>query len=160
MSEEEKVEEAVDDLSVQIPKEDVDKLLDSEEPVDEVIERPVYGKELIMDIHNCSTEKMNREGIKIFMDELCELIDMKQEDLHFWDFETEEEKEAQPAHLKGTSAVQFITTSDIVIHTLDELKRVYLNVFSCKSFDDKIAIAFVVKYFEGELVHSSFIERD
>ena len=81
-------------------------------------------------------------------DELCELIDMERCDLHFWDDVgvPEEEKQAS-AKTKGTSAVQFILTSTIVIHTLDLLRAVYVNIFSCKEFDTDEAAAFTAKWF-------------
>lgn len=118
-----------------------------------------YGIELILDLHNCSTSNMTRDGIKIFLEELCELINMEKEDLHFWDFDDPEEYEKQPPHLKGISAVQFITTSDIVIHTLDEMRRVYVNVFSCKEYDTNMVQEFTARYFDGEIMSSTVVER-
>ena len=52
-----------------------------------------------------------------------------------------EEQQTSPK-TKGTSAVQFILTSTIVIHTLDLMNAVYVNVFSCKEFDTEKAAAF------------------
>lgn len=120
-----------------------------------------YGFELILDIHGCNPERFNREDIGEFLTKLCELIDMERENLHFWDYEGEEEEyKKAPDHLKGTSAVQFIKTSTIVIHTLDVLKRIYINVFSCKPFDPKVARSFIVEYFEGHVVGRNFISRN
>lgn len=45
--------------------------------------------------------------------------------------------------------MQFILTSTIVVHTLDELKAVYVNVFLCKEFDVDAAADFAVKYFKA-----------
>lgn len=119
-----------------------------------------YGWELILDIHNCNPEKFNRKDIGTFLTELCDLIEMEKEDLHFWDYEEEPEEYAKaPPHLKGTSAVQFIKTSTIIIHTLEILKRIYLNVFSCKSFDPDLASDFITKYFEGDIKGANFIKR-
>jgi len=39
--------------------------------------------------------------------------------------------------LEGPSAVQFISTSTIVIHTLVNQRKVYLDFFSCKKFNPK-----------------------
>ena len=50
-------------------------------------------------------------------------------------------------------------TSNIVIHTLDILKAVYLNVFSCKEFDGKIVKEFSEKWFNGKAVSFHQIER-
>jgi len=119
-----------------------------------------YGQELIIDIHNCDPSKFNRKCIEIFFIELCDLIDMERCDLHFWDdlYTPEEEKETEP-HLVGTSAIQFIKTSSIVIHTLDILKRAYINIFSCKPFDTEKTLKFSLTYFSGEVVNFQVIRR-
>jgi S-adenosylmethionine/arginine decarboxylase-like enzyme len=85
---------------------------------------------------------------------------MQAEDLHFWDdLDTpDEEKETEP-HLVGTSAIQFIKTSNITVHTLDLLKRVYLNLFSCKDFDSDAAVAYCVDFFGGEVAGRHEISR-
>jgi len=116
-----------------------------------------YGKELILDLHNCNSEKFNRKDIAQYFKILCdEKINMERCDLHWWDYEDEEQEvyDNAPAHLKGTSAVQFIQTSDIVIHTLDDLKHVYVNIFSCKDFDSDIAREFTEETFEGKTVNN------
>ena len=116
-----------------------------------------YGKELILDLHNCNSEKFNRKDIAQYFKILCdEKINMERCDLHWWDYEDEEQEvyDNAPAHLKGTSAVQFIQTSDIVIHTLDDLKRVYVNIFSCKDFDSVVAREFTEETFEGKTVNN------
>ena len=107
-----------------------------------------YGQELILDLHRCDPVKFTRRDIERFCTELCKLIDMERCDLHFWDDEgvPEEEKETNPK-TKGTSAVQFILTSTIVIHTLDLMKAVYVNIFSCEEFDTDEAAKFTAKWF-------------
>ncbi len=106
-----------------------------------------YGKELILDLHYCNPELFNEKDLTKFFIELCELIGMKREPLHFWAYEDPEEKAKAPPHLKGTSAVQFISTSNITIHTLDDLKDVYLNIFSCKEFDSSKTVIFCIRFF-------------
>jgi len=61
--------------------------------------------------------------------------------------------------MKGTSAIQFIKTSTITIHTLDLLQNAYVNIFSCKEFDVDAAQKFTKEWFKGEIVHSYVIER-
>jgi S-adenosylmethionine/arginine decarboxylase-like enzyme len=111
-------------------------------------ERPLYGQELVLDLHECNDGKFTRTEIERFCTELCELIDMERCDLHFWDDVgvPEEEQQTHPK-TKGTSAVQFILTSTIVIHTLDLMKAVYVNIFSCKEFDTDEAAKFTAKWF-------------
>ena len=107
-----------------------------------------YGKELIIDLHKCDSSTFNRKSIKNYFIELCDLIEMERCKLSWWDDHgvPTEEKQSEP-HLKGTTAVQFILTSNIVIHTLDDLRRVYVNVFSCREFSAGAAVGFTSEYF-------------
>lgn len=119
-----------------------------------------FGKELILDLHNCDPNLFTRGAIKKFFLALCDVINMEACDVHFWDYTDDPESyDEAPEHLKGTSAIQFIQTSNITIHTLDELKAVYLNIFSCKDFSNKDAEYFCKVYFKGEVVKSTVIER-
>lgn len=119
-----------------------------------------YGKELILDLHNCDITKFNRKDLKKFFIEVCDLVDMERCKLCWWDDVgvAEEEKQTLP-HLKGTSAVQFISTSNIVIHTLDLLGAVYINLFSCKEFDDVVAREYMRNYFNGTIVNTVTVNR-
>ncbi len=119
-----------------------------------------YGKELILDLHDCSVSEFNRESIEDYIAKLCALIGMEREDLHFWDYEDDPEGyENAPPHLKGTSAVQFIKTSSIVLHSLDDLGKIFINVFSCKDFDEVEVRSFTETFFGGCVVGCSVIER-
>ena len=119
-----------------------------------------YGVELILDMHDCDASTFTRESIAEYFERLCDLIDMKREDLHFWDDVgvAEEDKQTSP-HTQGTSAVQFILTSSIVIHALDQLSAVYINMFSCKAFDPKLAEQFSVEWFGAGDCRARFIDR-
>jgi len=119
-----------------------------------------YGKELILDLHDCDLKSFGRRSLRKYFKELCELIDMQRCDLHFWDDVGVPKKYRQTeAHTKGTSAIQFILTSNITIHTLDELKKVFVNIFSCKEFDDEDAMYFTRRWFRGKIVQRKVIER-
>ena len=109
-----------------------------------------YGKELILDLHDCDTSRFTRHSIEQFCSELCELIDMEPCDLHFWDdLDVPEEEQQTHPKTKGTSVVQFILTSTIVIHTLVLMKAAYANIFSCKEFDTDAAAKFTAKWFRS-----------
>ena len=120
-----------------------------------------YGQELILDLHSCDSSTFNRKSIRQYFKQLCDLIDMEPAKLVWWDYYNEPELyKAAPPHLKGTSAVQFIKTSNIVIHTLDTLGRVYLNIFSCKDFSDIKARDFSIEFFVcKKLAQCRAIER-
>ena len=68
------------------------------------------------------------------------------------------EKQNLP-HTKGTSAVQFILTSNITIHTLDLLEAAYVNIFSCKKFDRKLAEKITTEWFVAKKYKTHFLER-
>jgi len=119
-----------------------------------------YGVELILDLHECDVLKFNRQSITLYFEQLCDLIDMEREELHFWDDLGVPEGDRQTSpHTQGTSAVQFILTSSIVIHTLDQLKAVYINIFSCKAYDPVIAEEFSVKWFGAKNHTARFLDR-
>lgn len=119
-----------------------------------------YGKEVILDLHECDPSTFTRKSIEKFFIKLCKEIKMEREDLHWWDEEgvPEDERYTEP-HLVGISAIQFITTSNITIHTLELLKNVYLNIFSCKDFDADVAIEFSKNWFKGKVVTKKVIVR-
>ena len=119
-----------------------------------------YGYELILDVHGCDAETFNRESIDGYFEKLCIAIDMVKCERYWWDDVgvAEDEKQTSP-HTKGTSAVQFILTSSIVIHTLDLLGAIYINIFSCNPYDKDLARAITMEWFSGKECHEHFIER-
>lgn len=119
-----------------------------------------YGNELILDLHGCDSSLFTRKHLRRFFRELCTLIDMTPTKLVFWDDVgvLPEERQTEP-HLKGTSAVQFILTSNITIHTLDLLGAVYVNIFSCKDFDVTEALNFVASFFQTDDFTHRTLER-
>jgi S-adenosylmethionine/arginine decarboxylase-like enzyme len=117
--------------------------------------RSPYGVECLIDV-----SLFNRASIDRFFTELCELIDMEKCEVYFWDDigVPLEEQQTLP-HTKGTSAVCFILTSSIVVHTLDLLAAVYVNIFSCKSFDPVAARQFTQEWFRAKSCWDSFVIR-
>ena len=119
-----------------------------------------YGKELILDLHECDVSTFSRKNLKLFCLELCKVIDMEPCKFESWDDEDtpEGEGETEP-HLKGWSCVQFIKTSNILIHALELLENMNLNIFSCKDFDTDIATEFTVNWFRGKIVNRVEVTR-
>lgn len=119
-----------------------------------------YGYELIIDLHECDETTFNRNSLDAYFEKLCKAIDMKKCERYWWDDVgvPEEEKQTSP-HTKGTSAVQFILTSTIVVHTLDLLKAVYINIFSCKEYDKEVAEQITKEWFGAKECRTHFIER-
>lgn len=119
-----------------------------------------YGSELILDMHGCNVATLNRKSLDGYFDKLCKAIAMVKCERYWWDDVgvPEEERQTSP-ETKGTSAVQFILNSTIVVHTLDELGAVYVNIFSCKPFDRGIAEQLTSQWFGAKKCTTHFIER-
>ena len=122
--------------------------------------KPPYGYELILDLHGCNVSTFNRDSLDNYFEKLCKAIKMEKCERYFWDDVgvPEEEQQISP-HTKGTSAVQFILTSTIVIHTLDLMAAVYVNIFSCKQYDADLAEEITKDWFGARECRSHFVER-
>jgi S-adenosylmethionine/arginine decarboxylase-like enzyme len=85
---------------------------------------------------------------------------MERADLHFWDDVgvPVADRQTDPK-TKGTSAVQFILTSTVVVHTLDLLATVYVNIFSCKRFNTDEAAAFAAQWFGSRSWNARVVTR-
>ncbi len=113
----------------------------------ESISGGAYGPELLLDCHYCDTSTFTRKSIKGYMRALCKAIDMKRHQLHFYKEEG------------GWSAVQFIMTSAIVVHTRDSLEAVYVDIFSCKVFNDSAAVHVTQEWFKAKSIGTHLIQR-
>lgn len=118
-----------------------------------------YGQELILDIHNVPMERFTEDYLREFCECLCRQIDMKAMQFNIWKYEDEDEYQKAPPHLKGISAIQFIETSGIIIHALDDLKQVHLNIFSCKPLKAQIVKTLAKAYFGGDIVNEVELDR-
>ena len=123
----------------------------------------MYGKELILDLYDCDIAMNTPENLDRFYFGICDVIGMERavdpvtgENLAFY---WTEENPALEDHLIGTSGIQFIRTSNIVVHTLDKLGTVYINLFSCKDFDSQVATNYCKAYFGGKIQHAITLER-
>jgi S-adenosylmethionine/arginine decarboxylase-like enzyme len=114
-----------------------------------------FGCELIMDLYGCDVKIMHsKKKLKEYVDTLCPLIDMeKYGRLHLPYFGL------RKPHTKGYSLLQFIETSSITGHFSEQWGISYINIFSCKAFDPKVARAFTKKFFKASRVRSRFIAR-
>ena len=129
-----------------------------------------YGYELILDLEGCGEDiKMKgvlfplffrRRFLKGFFKSLCRAIRMEPQKLCFWDdmFVLPWNRSNKP-HTKGTTAVQFIITSNITVHYLELTDSALINIFSCKSFDRKRAEELVQTWFKPKVMRSHLIRR-
>jgi S-adenosylmethionine/arginine decarboxylase-like enzyme len=59
----------------------------------------------------------------------------------------------------GYTLVQLIETSNICAHFVEETDDIYLDVFSCKTFDPKIVEKLVKHYFEPQYSNFQVLNR-
>ena len=123
-------------------------------------EKAPYGYELVMDLHGCDVSTFNRKSLDDYFEKLCKAIEMEKCERYFWDdFGVPADEQQTAPHAKGTSAVQFILTSTIVIHTLELLAAAYINIFSCKEYDADLAAKITREWFGAKECRKHFIER-
>lgn len=114
-----------------------------------------WGKHLVLDVKGCNISRAQDPNyITYFTKELVRLIEMvpfgEPQLTHF----------ADGTDKSGWTVIQLIETSSIVGHFLDHNGDLYLDVFSCKDFDENRVTEFVQLCFGPERVKSEIIFRD
>jgi S-adenosylmethionine/arginine decarboxylase-like enzyme len=59
----------------------------------------------------------------------------------------------------GYSLMQMIMTSNITAHFVNSNNSAYIDVFSCKEFDNDTVIKIVNKFFSPRKIRTTFITR-
>lgn len=101
-----------------------------------------YGKHSMYDIKSCKREKVQSiDNWKQFINELVQAIDMiKHGDLIIDRF-------GEGTDI-GLSGCQLILTSNISFHTNDLSGDAYVDIFSCKDYDDEKVKQMIDFFFE------------
>jgi len=113
-----------------------------------------WGLLTSIDLFDCNPETIrDASAIKKYVDELCQLIEMKPfGETQIVNF-GEEEKVA------GYSMVQLIETSLISGHFANKTNSTYIDIFSCKYYEPSVATEFTKKYFEAKEAKMHYIFR-
>ena len=111
-----------------------------------------YGKHAIVDSSGCNDNLLDKDVIRAWIKELVDRIDMTA-------FGEPIVERFGGGIETGISAVQLIETSAIVIHTNDQARDMYLDVFSCKDFDENDIVAFVEETFAPAQLNSQVFLR-
>lgn len=113
----------------------------------------LYGQELILDLYGCDPKVLkSRKKISEYSDRLCKLIKVKR-------YGKAIVKRFGKGYIKGFSLVQLIETSLISGHFSEKWNRAYINIFSCGSFNHKLAKDFTQEFFKAKRVKSRTITR-
>ena len=124
-----------------------------------------YGQEAIFDINSVSPDFFKKKTIREFAEKLCDEIGMKRGPSymsHIWGEEKEDgihTKGEGAIKADGLSCVQFLYSSSVTIHALDEIEKVFINIFSCKTFDFEKAKKFIKDNVDGTIVKEYNIIR-
>ncbi len=117
--------------------------------------RKHFGYELIINLEQCDKNIItSKSKLKKYVDELCELIKMKKYGKILLPYFGE-----RAEYTKGYSLVQLIETSSITGHFSDFWGTAYINIFSCKAYDEVLAKKFTKKYFVAKRMITKFITR-
>jgi S-adenosylmethionine/arginine decarboxylase-like enzyme len=119
------------------------------------MKKTVFGYELIMDLSQCNLAVMSSKmKLAEYVEKLCKLIKMKKYGkTHLPYFGLEK------PHTKGYSLLQFIETSSITGHFSEYWGKSYINIFSCKTYDHKLAANFTKDFFGAKRIKTRFIVR-
>lgn len=115
-----------------------------------------FGQELTIDLYDCDLRKISDgKHIKNYVIKLCdEVIDMKR----YGEPLVEHFGHENPI-TSGYSLVQLIETSCVSGHFSEYKKSAYLNIFSCKWFDEKKAAEFTKMWFGATRVKTALQSR-
>jgi len=111
-----------------------------------------YGKHVILTASGCNDALLEKDKIADFCRDMVKRIDM----VPFGEPFVERFGGGDEV---GISAVQLIQTSAITIHTNDEARDMYLDVFSCKDFTAETVVKTVEDWFGPASIDSQTLLR-
>lgn len=113
-----------------------------------------WGYHAMFDCAGCNQNIQSASKLKEFLKQLVIDIDMKAYGEPLMEhFATHDPEKA------GYSFCQLIETSSITGHLVDKNGHAYIDIFSCKEYDVKVAENVIRKYFNPEKVRVNFVTR-
>jgi S-adenosylmethionine/arginine decarboxylase-like enzyme len=114
----------------------------------------IWGLLTSIDLHYCNPKIIrDAEAIKQYVNELCQIIEMKRYgDTQVVNFGKEE-------RVAGFSMTQLIETSLISGHFANQSNAAYIDVFSCEYYDPQVVADFTQKYFQAKDITIHYILR-
>jgi S-adenosylmethionine/arginine decarboxylase-like enzyme len=116
--------------------------------------RAYWGYHLIIDMGGCDERINMPDAITNYFKHLISEIKMKT----LTDIILKEINDG-PQN-RGISAMQMITTSSITFHGDAEGNQAFIDIFSCKNFDSRKALARTKSYFEPKSIKSKMLYRN
>lgn len=114
-----------------------------------------YGWQLTADLHGCALDRISSPEVVL---EFCRRLMPKIQMRPFGEpWVRRFGKPSSPAC--GLTLIQPIETSSLVVHFSDELRSLYLDLFSCKRFSPNDVVVFTSEFFGASGSRWSFSER-
>lgn len=121
---------------------------------DYYLKENIWGLLTSIDLHDCNSDLIrDADAIKRYVDELCQLIEMKK----FGD--TQVVNFGEDERVAGYSMTQLIETSLISGHFANLTNNAYIDIFSCKYYDPQVAADFTQKYFKAKDIKIHYVLR-
>jgi len=113
-----------------------------------------WGYHLMLDVKGCEIQRAtDPEYIKHFTKDLVRLIEMvpygEPQLVHF----------ADNTEKAGWTVIQLIETSNIMGHFLDINGDLYMDIFSCKDFEEARVVKALEEHFKPEKIKTRFFRR-
>lgn len=112
----------------------------------------MFGPHLVLDLYGCDRRKLGDvQFIKQFLEDFPTKLSLRKISeaiVNFYDTPT-----------PGISGFVLISESHITIHTFIHERYAAIDIFSCKPFDERIALQEVQRIFEPELIEKKLIDR-
>ena len=114
----------------------------------------LFRSHLVLDCYNADRELITSStNIAAFAKALVKKINMKAygepQVIHFGEGDKQ-----------GYTLVQLIETSNIVAHFCDDSGNFYLDVFSCKPYENALVVETVKQFFAPERMVERYLERE
>jgi len=115
--------------------------------------KKIYGMELILDLFDCDLKILtSRKKTQEFIDGVSQVIKMEK-------YGPSLIKRFKGGRLFGTgfSFFQFVTTSSITGHFIEDNKIAFINIFSCNIFNPDRVANFAKKFFGAKKIKKKLI---
>ena len=114
-----------------------------------------WGYHLILDCHACDVLSIKSyDNVYNWITGLVKAIDMEPIGEPRIEYTA-----AEFPDKAGFTAVQIIVTSSIVAHFIDSTGDVYIDVFSCKPFDNNTVIKSIEEAFQPKKIRPNYLTR-
>lgn len=117
--------------------------------------KTIYGKELILDLYDCNPKIIrSRRKLLEYINQICNLIKMKK-----YGKTVVERFGLGKDFTAGYSLVQLIESSLISGHFSELWNRAFINIFSCKAFNNRTAVNFTKNFFQAKRIRKRTLIR-